>query len=191
MTHHKYAACEDPVCQLCDDYSAGYVDGKSRALFEGSTQTADHAACCGCGPCLAVKERLRCRAALQERLDPDVPPAQDSEHGRGGLTAGLQAELALLLGIELSDGVPLLNWWRWSALCSPAESVRQWWREETMNPTRFPYPVGCPECGRAIPAETEALMGADYWRHLEKEHGMTRSIAVRHDRSGTTPGNVR
>ena len=38
MTYHNYAACEDPVCQRCDDYLAGYVDGKSRALFEVSTQ---------------------------------------------------------------------------------------------------------------------------------------------------------
>ena len=25
-----------------------------------------------------------------------------------------------------------------------------------------------------------AMLGADYWQHLEKEHGMARSIAVRH-----------
>ena len=109
MTDRNYAACEDPVCQRCDDCSAGYVDGKSKALFEVSTQTADHVTDCGCGPCLAVKARLRHRAALQERLDPDVPSGQEPEHDRGGLPAGLRAELALLLGIELSDGVPLLN----------------------------------------------------------------------------------
>ncbi len=49
-----------------------------------------------------------------------------------------------------------------------------------MNPSRFPYLVKCPECGRAIRAESAALMGADYWQHLAKEHGMARSIAVRH-----------
>ena len=49
-----------------------------------------------------------------------------------------------------------------------------------MNPTRFAYQVKCPECGRAVRAETVALMGADYWQHLAKVHGMNRSIAVRH-----------
>ena len=70
MTDHNYAACQDPFCRRCDDYAAGYVDGKSKELFEVSTQTTDHAAGCGCDPCLAVKERLRRRATLQERLDP-------------------------------------------------------------------------------------------------------------------------
>ena len=49
------------------------------------------------------------------------------------------------------------------------------------SPSRFPYLVRCPECGRTIRAETEALMGADYWQHLEKEHGMRRAISVQHD----------
>ena len=47
-----------------------------------------------------------------------------------------------------------------------------------MNPTSFPYQVKCPECGRTISAESAALMGADYWHHLEKEHGMRRAISV-------------
>ena len=51
-----------------------------------------------------------------------------------------------------------------------------------MNPMSFPYLVKCPECGRAIRAETASLVGADYWQHLAKEHGMNRSIAVRHAR---------
>ena len=51
-----------------------------------------------------VKERLRRCAALQGKFDPVVPPVQNPEHDRGGLPAGLQTELALLLGIELSDG---------------------------------------------------------------------------------------
>ena len=51
-----------------------------------------------------------------------------------------------------------------------------------MNATRFPYLVKCPECGRAIRAETTVLMGADYWQHLAQEHGMNRSIAVQHVR---------
>ena len=49
-----------------------------------------------------------------------------------------------------------------------------------MNRTGFPYMVRCPECGRAIRAESAALMGSDYWQNLAKEHGMNRSIAVRH-----------
>ena len=49
-----------------------------------------------------------------------------------------------------------------------------------MNRTRFAYQVRCLECGRAVRAETAAMLGADYWQHLEKEHGMARSIAVRH-----------
>ena len=100
----NYAGCQEPLCQSCDGYADGYVDGKSKALFEVSTQTADHAAGCGCNPCLAVKERLRRRAALQEGFDPNVPSAQEPESDRGGPPAGLQTEFALLLGIELSDG---------------------------------------------------------------------------------------
>ena len=51
-----------------------------------------------------------------------------------------------------------------------------------MNETRLPHLVKCPECGRAVRAETAALMGADYWQHLTREHGISRSIAVRHVR---------
>ena len=104
MSDHNYASCDDPLCLVCEGYSAGYVDGKAKSLFEVSAQTADHAAGCECNPCLAVKERLRRRAALQEELDQGEPTTHDSEHDRGGLPAGLRAELALLLGIELSDG---------------------------------------------------------------------------------------
>ncbi len=91
MIDHNYAGCEEPLCEMCESYSAGYVDGKSKALFEASTQTADHAAGCGCNPCQAVAERLSRR-----RRDPG--PQNDSAVG------GLDAELALLLGIELADG---------------------------------------------------------------------------------------
>ena len=49
-----------------------------------------------------------------------------------------------------------------------------------MNAPRIPHSVPCPECGRAIRAGTGALMGADYWQHLAKEHGMHRLIAVDH-----------
>ena len=94
MVDHNYTSCNDPLCLICEGYSSGYVDGKSKALFEVSTRTADHAAGCGCDPCLAVADRLRRRADLQD----------ESERDRNALPAGLEAELALLLGIELSDG---------------------------------------------------------------------------------------
>ena len=59
MTDHNYAGCELPLCRRCEDYAAEYVDGKSKALFEVSTQTIYHADGCGCDPCEAVVERLR------------------------------------------------------------------------------------------------------------------------------------
>ena len=46
---YNHAGCEDPLCQRCEDYPAGYVDGKSKALFEVSMQTTDHAANCWAG----------------------------------------------------------------------------------------------------------------------------------------------
>ena len=61
--------------------------------------------------------------------------------------------------------------------------------EEIMNRTRFPYLIMCPECGRAIHAESAAMLGADYWQHLAKEHGMSRQISARHDRPGISPGH--
>lgn len=51
-----------------------------------------------------------------------------------------------------------------------------------MNRTRFPYLVRCTECGRAVSAETAAMLGADYWQHLAKEHGKQREISARHAR---------
>ena len=54
--------------------------------------------------------------------------------------------------------------------------------EAFMNRTRFPYLVRCPECGRAVSAETAAMLGADYWQHLAKEHGMHREVSARHVR---------
>ncbi len=98
MSEHNYASCDDPLCPMCEGYSAG--DGKSKAPFEVSTQTAKHPAGCECDTCLAVRKRLERRAAR----DPDVSPTQKPEHDRGGLPAGLQAELVLILGIDLTDG---------------------------------------------------------------------------------------
>ena len=62
----------------------------STALFEVSMQPTDHSVGCGCDPCQAVAERLRRRRGLW--------PQNDSAVGC------LDAELALLLGIELADG---------------------------------------------------------------------------------------
>ena len=61
LTDHNYAGCEDPLCQRCDDNSAGYIYGKSKALFEVSMQATDHPVGCSCDPCQAVAERLRRR----------------------------------------------------------------------------------------------------------------------------------
>ena len=104
MTYHNYAGCEEPLCLRCEDYSAGYVAGSSKALFEVSTRTTHHEAGCGCDPCQAVSGRLRRRADLQEELDPDRTSGDESERDRGVFPPGLEAELALLLGIEMSDG---------------------------------------------------------------------------------------
>ena len=104
MTDHNYANCDDPLCLVCEGYWDGYVDGKSKALFEVSTQKAGHAAGCGCGPCLVVKNRLRRshRAGGATRSGRTLAPGIWAS--RGALPASLKAELALLLGIELSDG---------------------------------------------------------------------------------------
>ena len=49
-----------------------------------------------------------------------------------------------------------------------------------MNAPRTPHSVPCPECGRTIHPGTDVLMGADYWQHLAKEHGLHGLIAVNH-----------
>ena len=53
VTDHNYASCKELLCQQCQDYEAGYVDGKYKALFEVSTQTTDHPPGCGCDTCQA------------------------------------------------------------------------------------------------------------------------------------------
>ena len=55
-----------------------------------------------------------------------------------------------------------------------------------MNAPGIPHSVPGPECGLAIRAGTVALMGADHWQHLAKEHGMHRLIAVDHDSRPST-----
>ena len=59
VTDHNYASCKEPLCQRCEDYAAGYVDARYKALFEASIQTIYHADGCGCDTCQAVVERLR------------------------------------------------------------------------------------------------------------------------------------
>ena len=49
-----------------------------------------------------------------------------------------------------------------------------------MNITRLPCQERCLECGQVIRSENAAWMGADYWRHFAREHGISRMIAVRH-----------
>lgn len=107
LTDHNYAGCQEPQCAGCEDYAAGYRDGKYKGLFDVSGSTADHPTGCDCAPCLAVKEPLRRRAAQQEGRSQNESSFQDSEDDRSGLLVGLRAELALPLGIELTDGDPL------------------------------------------------------------------------------------
>ena len=90
VTDHNYASCKELLCQQCQDYEAGYVDGKYKALFEVSTQTTDHPPGCGCDTCQEVVERLRQQGVIGSRNESAV--------------GGLDAELALLLGIGLADG---------------------------------------------------------------------------------------
>ena len=105
MTDHNYAGCEDPLCRRCGDNSAGYVDGKSKALFEVSTGTIDHPRGCGCDPCQSVAERLRRRVGAEAWLSMDEIVEPDRERRNGnGMPVGLEAGLGFLPGIELAEG---------------------------------------------------------------------------------------
>lgn len=97
VTDYNRASCDDP---LGERYSTGDVDGKSKAPYEVSTQTTDHPAGCVWAPRLAVSERLRHRAEQQGAAD----TGKYSERGGKARPETLRAELALILGIELSDG---------------------------------------------------------------------------------------
>ena len=105
MTDHNYAGCEDPLCQRGEDYSAGYVDGNSKALFDVSTRTIDHSRGCGCDPCQAVAERLRRRVGAEAwfSMDEIVEPDRERRNGNG-MPVGLEAGLGFLPGIELAEG---------------------------------------------------------------------------------------
>ena len=82
----------------------GYVDGKSKALFEVSTRTIDHPRGCGCDPCQAVAERLRRRGGAEAWLSMDEIVEQDRDRRNGnGMPAVLESGLGFLLGIELAE----------------------------------------------------------------------------------------
>ena len=103
MTDHDYAGCQDLVCRRCEDYSAGYLNGKSKALFEISSRTIDHPRGCGCDPCQAVAERLRRRGGAEAWLSTDEIVESDGERRDGnGMPAGLESWLGFQHGIELA-----------------------------------------------------------------------------------------
>ena len=60
VTDHKYAGCEELVCQRCDDYAAGYVDGTVQGL----------------DPDDAPRGRLRMCPVSGGRGAPDTPRTQ-------------------------------------------------------------------------------------------------------------------
>ena len=56
---HNYAACQNPVCALCDAYGDGYSAGKEKAYFEvRNWHPKQHAPSCGCNPCMAARSVL-------------------------------------------------------------------------------------------------------------------------------------
>ena len=46
------------------------------------------------------------------------------------------------------------------------------------------WSVRCSSATSPVSAETAAMLGADYWQHMAKEHGRNRSVSVRHVRTG-------
>ena len=104
MTDHDYTGCRDLLCQRCEGHSAGYRDGKSKALFEVSARTVDHPRGCGCEPCQAVAERHRRRGGAEARLLMDDDGPGRERRGDDGQPAGLETGLGILFGIELAEG---------------------------------------------------------------------------------------
>ena len=102
MTDHNYAGCEDPLCQGCDDYSAGYVDGRcsgSRPERLTIREAADVTRC------QAVVERLRRRGGAEAWFSMGAIVEPDRERRNGnGMPAVLEAGLGFLPGIELAEG---------------------------------------------------------------------------------------
>ena len=126
MTDHNYVGCEDPLCQRCGDYSAGYVDGNSTALFEASNRTIDHPRGCGCDPCQAVAERLRRRVGAEAWFSMGAIVEPDRERRNGnGMPAGLEAGLGFLPGIELAEGDRRVSDER-DEISAPGEMPRVW-----------------------------------------------------------------
>ena len=63
---HNYAACQDPICPLCEAYGDGYTVGKEKAYFEvRSWHPKEHAPSCGCNPCMAA------RSVIEKIVDAD------------------------------------------------------------------------------------------------------------------------
>ena len=55
-TTHDYAACQAPICALCDAYGDGYTAGKEMAYFEvRNWHPQQHAPTCGCNPCITAR----------------------------------------------------------------------------------------------------------------------------------------
>ena len=104
MTDHNHVGCRDTTCHLCDACSVNYLCGKSQTRLDASVHPTDLAPSCNCDSCRAVAGQLRYQTDQQEGSYRDSLPACESERERSALPAGLQAELALILGIELSDG---------------------------------------------------------------------------------------
>ena len=104
MSDHNYTGCQEPLCRRCEDHSAGYRYGKSKALFEVSTRTTDHPPGCGCDPCRAVRERPRRRGGFGEWPHLDEASMSEPDPDRPERGGGLDVGLALVLGIELGEG---------------------------------------------------------------------------------------
>lgn len=57
---HNYAACNLPVCELCDAYADGYSDGKRNGVFDSAIAVAhfEESARCECAPCVQLRSVL-------------------------------------------------------------------------------------------------------------------------------------
>ena len=67
MTESSQPVCDCP--EPCACYAEGYAHGKEKAHFEVRTVLdSNHAASCGCEPCKTVREVLRHRPPVDDRL---------------------------------------------------------------------------------------------------------------------------
>ena len=100
MTDHKYAGCEELVCQRCDDYAAGDVDGKSKDVrqLEAVSATEQEPVC------EEAQDRDARRAVRVDlpgndaRSGPGQVPRQDSIHEAQGRNITLDTEPAFVHG---------------------------------------------------------------------------------------------